>query len=92
MKIRDEQKALAEEQEISKTLEVEIETEEAHRDRDRRDREKYGDNRRTQIVEREAAQAIDESQLITNEPVTVLLSTGGFARAAKGHEIDVRAL
>ena len=44
------------------------------------------------IVEREAAQAIDETTLIANEPVTVVLSTGGFVRAAKGHEIDPHSL
>ena len=36
--------------------------------------------------------AIDETSLIANEPVTVILSTGGFVRSAKGHEIDPRTL
>ena len=54
------------------------------------DAEKYGDDRRTKIIEREAAQAIDETTLIPNEPVTVVLSTGGFVRSAKGHDIDAR--
>ena len=58
----------------------------------RDDAEKYGDDRRTKIVEREAAQAIDETTLIPNEPVTVVLSTGGFVRSAKGHEIDPLSL
>ena len=40
------------------------------------------------IVERAAAQAIEETELLANEPVTVVLSTGGWVRAAKGHEID----
>ena len=56
------------------------------------DAEAYGDARRTQIVEREAAQAIDETQLVASEPVTVVLSKAGYARAAKGHEIDPIAL
>ncbi|MFZ9872879.1 MAG: DNA topoisomerase IV subunit A [Steroidobacteraceae bacterium] len=56
------------------------------------DAEKYGDARRSKIVEREAAQAIDETALIANEPVTVVLSAGGWVRAAKGHEIDPRSL
>src|SRR5690606_14811591 len=56
------------------------------------DAEKYGDERRTRIIEREAAQAIDATELIANEPVTVVLSTGGWVRAAKGHEIDPRSL
>jgi topoisomerase-4 subunit A len=56
------------------------------------DAERYGDARRSKIVEREAAQAIDETSLIANEPVTVVLSSGGWVRAAKGHEIDPRSL
>jgi len=56
------------------------------------DAEAYGDARRTLIVEREAAQALDETQLISSEPVTVVLSQRGFVRAAKGHEVDVQAL
>jgi topoisomerase-4 subunit A len=43
-------------------------------------------------VEREAAQAIDETSLVAVEPVTVVLSARGFARAAKGHEINAREL
>jgi topoisomerase-4 subunit A len=58
----------------------------------REDAEKYGDDRRTKIIEREAAQAIDETTLIPNEPVSVVLSTGGYVRSAKGHEIDPRTL
>jgi topoisomerase-4 subunit A len=56
------------------------------------DAESYGDDRRTEIVEREAAQALDETQLVASEPVTVVLSKRGWARAAKGHEIDALAL
>jgi topoisomerase-4 subunit A len=56
------------------------------------DAESFGDKRRTVIVEREAAQAIDETQLVAAEPVTVVLSQRGWARAAKGHEIDPLAL
>jgi topoisomerase-4 subunit A len=56
------------------------------------DAEQYGDERRTRIVERAAAQAIEETELVANEPVTVVLSTGGFVRAAKGHEIDPLSL
>jgi len=56
------------------------------------DAEAYGDERRTEIVEREAAQALDETQLVASEPVTVVLSQAGYARAAKGHEIDPSTL
>jgi topoisomerase IV subunit A len=56
------------------------------------DAEAFGDKRRTTIVEREAAQAIDETQLVAAEPVTVILSQRGWARAAKGHDVDPLAL
>ena len=54
--------------------------------------EEHGDKRRTLIVEREQAQAIAEADLIANEPVTIVLSARGWARAAKGHEIDSETL
>ena len=52
------------------------------------DAEKYGDERRSAIVSREAAQVLDETTLIPSEPVTVILSKMGWIRAAKGHDID----
>ena len=51
------------------------------------DAEKYGDARRSPLVERAAAQALDESELVVSEPVTVVLSEKGWARAAKGHDV-----
>jgi topoisomerase-4 subunit A len=56
------------------------------------DAEEYGDERRTKLVERDAAQAIAESELLASEPTTVVLSRLGWVRAAKGHEIDARSL
>lgn len=58
----------------------------------RADAEKFGDARRSPLVERQAAQALDESALVSSEPVTVVLSQKGWARAAKGHDIDADAL
>ena len=52
------------------------------------DAEKYGDARRSPVVERESAQAMDETELISIEPVTVVLSKKGWVRAAKGHDVD----
>ena len=89
MKIRDEQKSLAEERAaIEALLASKAKLRKLVASEIRADAEKHGDERRTKIVEREAAQAIDETTLIANEPVTVVLSTGGFVRSAKGHEID----
>ena len=89
MKIREEQQALSDERdEIDATLKSKAKLRKLVADELRADAEKYGDERRSKIVEREAAQAIDEKELLTNEPVTVVLSTAGWVRAAKGHEID----
>ncbi|MFP3648792.1 DNA topoisomerase IV subunit A, partial [Paraburkholderia sp. SIMBA_054] len=33
-------------------------------------------------------QAIDETELVASEPMTVVLSEKGWIRAAKGHEVD----
>ncbi|MDD5319823.1 MAG: DNA topoisomerase IV subunit A [Methylococcales bacterium] len=57
-----------------------------------RDAEQYGDDRRSPIVARVAAQALETTALIINEPVTIILSQKGWIRAAKGHDIDVESL
>lgn len=54
--------------------------------------EEYGDKRRSPIKEREAAQAMDETSLISSDPITVVLSDKGWVRSAKGHELDPREL
>jgi topoisomerase-4 subunit A len=93
MKIREEQKALAGERaELEALLKSKAKLKKLIAGEIRADADKYGDERRTKIIEREAAQAIDETSLIANEPVTVMLSTGGWVRSAKGHEIDARTL
>lgn len=56
------------------------------------DADKYGDPRRSLIVERHVAQALSATALINNEPVTIVLSQKGWIRAAKGHDVDVQAL
>src|SRR5215469_816476 len=93
MKIREEQKTLAaEREELEALLKSKARLKKLIAAEIRADAEKYGDERRTKIIEREAAQAIDETSLIPNEPVTVIVSTGGFVRSAKGHEIDPLSL
>lgn len=57
-----------------------------------KDTEKYGDNRRSPIVVREEAKAMSEQELMPTEPVTVILSEMGWARTAKGHDIDASSL
>lgn len=52
----------------------------------------HGDERRSPIVTREESQAFSEDQLLTSEPVTVVLSEKGWIRSAKGHEMDPASL
>ena len=93
MKIRGEQDELNEERDtLEKTLKSAARMKTLIKKEIIGDAEAYGDERRTLIVEREAAQALDETQLVSSEPVTVVLSRRGYARAAKGHEVDAAAL
>jgi topoisomerase-4 subunit A len=93
MKIKGEQEELDEERKVlEQTLKSASRLKTLIKNEILADAEEYGDERRTLIVEREAAQAMDESQLVASEPVTVVLSQRGWARAAKGHEIDPFAL
>ena len=54
--------------------------------------DEYGDARRSPIKERGEALAFNEKDLLTAEPITVVLSDKGWVRAAKGHEIDPTTL
>jgi len=56
------------------------------------DAEKYGDDRRSPLVERAEAKALSERDLTPAEPVTVVLSKKGWVRCAKGHDVDGAAL
>ena len=56
------------------------------------DAEIYGDDRNSPIVVREEATAFDETELISSDPVTIVLSERGWIRAAKGHDIDPETL
>ncbi|ROR29732.1 DNA topoisomerase IV subunit A [Inmirania thermothiophila] len=56
------------------------------------DAERHGDARRSPIVERRPARALDPRALVPSEPVTVVLSRKGWVRAARGHEVDPEAL
>lgn len=56
------------------------------------DAKKYASPRMSQLVEREEAKAISESEMTPAEPVTVILSEMGWVRCAKGHDIDPAGL
>jgi topoisomerase-4 subunit A len=93
MKIKGEQKELRKErEELEATLKSPKKLKDKVRDELLADAEEFGDERRSPLVEREAAKAIDVTQLLPTEPITVILSEKGWVRAAKGHEVDARAL
>ena len=46
------------------------------------DLDEYGDDRNSNLVEAEDAKAFDEKDLISNDPMTVVLSKRGWIRAS----------
>lgn len=93
MKIVGEQKELvAEQKKLEGLLGSPRKLRKLIQDEIRHDAEKYGDDRRSPIVQREASQAINPDALISDEPVTFVLSDKAWGRVAKGHEIDPTGL
>ena len=89
MKIKAEQKELAQERaELEDLLKSEAKLKKLIGEEMKADAEKYGDARRCKIVERPAAQALEVSEILPSEPITVVLSKAGWIRAAKGHDIN----
>ncbi|WP_020209843.1 DNA topoisomerase IV subunit A [Gilvimarinus chinensis] len=93
MKIQEEQEKLEKEKDdLNKTLASAARLKTLIRKELKQAAEEYGDERRSPIVEREEAQAFSEAELISVDPVTVVLSEKGWIRAAKGHEVDPSSL
>ncbi len=93
MKIRGEQEELSKERdELNKILNSARRLKSLIRKELLEAAENYGDQRRSPLVMREEAQAFSETELISSEPVTVVLSEKGWIRSAKGHEIDPTSL
>ena len=93
MKIRGEQDELLKEQaKLQALLGSDAKLKKLVRSELIKDAEKYGDDRRSPIVERSEAKALSENELMPTEPVTVVLSEKGWVRCAKGHDIDATGL
>lgn len=93
MKIKGEQKELKKERDdLEATLKSNAKLKAKVRDELIADAEEFGDKRRSPLVERGEAKQIDVTQLLPTDPITVVLSEKGWARAAKGHDADPRAL
>jgi topoisomerase-4 subunit A len=93
MKIRGEQDELARERDrLIATLGSKTKFKKLIKDELLADAKKFGDARRSPLVARGAAQALDQTELVASEPMTVVLSDKGWVRAAKGHELDASSL
>jgi topoisomerase IV subunit A len=93
IKLRSEQKDLsAERDELEKTLASKTQLKRLIRKELQETAKIYGDERRSPLVTRRTAQAFKETEIISAEPMTVILSTRGWIRAAKGHDFDVSGL
>ncbi len=93
MKIRGEQDELsAERDELQKVLGSDARLKTLIKKELLATAEAFGDERRSVLVERDEARAFSELELMTNEPITVVMSEKGWIRAAKGHEVDPAAL
>ncbi|HEX2237298.1 MAG TPA: DNA topoisomerase IV subunit A [Gammaproteobacteria bacterium] len=93
VKIRSEQDELQRERDnLTKILGSERRLRRLIRNELLADAESYGDDRRSPVMARQAARAIDPTALLPTEAVTVVLSQKGWVRVAKGHDIDPHTL
>lgn len=93
MKIRAQQEELQKERErLELILKSDARLKTLVKNELKEDAEEFGDARRSPLVEREAAKAIDVAELVPSEAITAVLSAQGWIRAAKGHEINPREL
>src|SRR5699024_6444709 len=93
MKIRGEQDVLESERKtLEATLASKAKLNRLIADELTADAEKYGDDRRTELVERAPSKALSEADLLPSEAITVVLSQHGWVRAAKGQDVDAENL
>ena len=93
IKIKEEQGTLdTERKELEKLLSSKARLKTLIKKELKADAEIYGDDRNSPIVVREEATAFDEAELISSDPVTLVLSERGWIRAAKGHDVDAESL
>jgi topoisomerase IV subunit A len=93
IKLRSEQASLTTERdELEKILASKTQLKLLIRKELQEDAKTYGDKRHSPLVIRSSAQAFQKTEIIPSEPMTVILSTRGWVRAAKGHDFDVSGL
>ena len=93
MQIRGEQDELAKERaKLEDLLSAEAKLKKLVAKEIDEDAKKYGDDRRCPLVARAPAVAMEATEILPSEPITIVLSKAGWIRAAKGHEVDVHGL
>jgi len=93
MKIRGEQDELEKEREgLEKTLGSETRLKTLIKKELLAAAEEYGDERRSPLAQRDEARAFSALELMSADPITVVMSDKGWIRSAKGHDIDPTAL
>lgn len=93
MKIRGEQDELAKEREkLEQLLGSERRLNTLLKKEIKADAEKYGDDRRSPLIERAESKALTERDLVPSEAITAVLSEKGWVRHAKGHDVDCQSL
>ena len=55
-------------------------------------KDRFGEERKSPIINSTNAKVFSEEETIVTEPITVVLSKGGWIRSAKGHDIDPQTL
>ncbi|MGB5305053.1 MAG: DNA topoisomerase IV subunit A [Gammaproteobacteria bacterium] len=89
MKIKGEQEELAKERDsLQKILASKQRLKTLVKTEINEDAGRFGDARRSLLVERPPAQVLDTTALIPSEPATIILSRNGWVRVAKGHDVD----
>lgn len=93
VKIKGEQKDLAKEREIIEGI---LSSDRKQKSLIKKElksiAKEFGDPRRSMLCERKEAVQISQSNLVSAEPVTVVLSEKGWIRVGKGHEIEPEGL
>jgi len=93
IKLQTEQENLSiERDKIQKILSSKAQLKRLIRTELQEDAKLYGDSRQSPLVERSAAQAMQKTEIIPSEPMTIILSSRGWIRAAKGYDFDVTGL
>ena len=55
-------------------------------------KDEFGDDRYSEIIEYSESKAFSQEEILSAEPVTVVLSQAGWIRSAKGHDINPETL